>query len=370
MKVITTPEYRVLPGALLPGRWLAGMPLDEALPAIHAALADRQLLVTDAPLPPAGEMSAGLPGLLGWAHDVWLSRQAGIAREALSVGTMAALRRLGRLQDATLGPPGNLAPGWLMQPVAFRLTTDRMLLDPAPGKTLDAALAERLVQLIQPLLAESGHAIRLLSPDCWLLERQPGHPDWQLHCTPIEAISDRHVDDYLPQGPDARAFRRLFNEIQMIWHQLDRQGDADLPVNGVWLSGPIGPQAWQAWADLHVQGLRIDERLLPHRADFDPLGWLEALPVLDAWYQAAPTQFALLLAGERGLRWLHAPDALPAMFREPDMRPQPVFASPAGSWWQRLRARLQGRSPVSARASSVSADDSASALRRVFSEGE
>ncbi|MDO4230785.1 MAG: hypothetical protein Q4D19_01485 [Lautropia sp.] len=363
MKVIPTPEYRLLPGALLPKRWLAGMPLEEALPAIHAALAGRQLLITEVPLPAdAGDASAGS----GWAHDVWLAQQPGMARHALSVGSMAALRRLARLADA--GTPA--APGWLLQPVTFRLTTDRMLLDPGPGQVLDATLADRLVHLIRPLLAESGYAIRLLSPDCWLLERMPGHPDWQLQCTPIEVLSDRHVDDHLPQGPDARAFRRLFNEIQMIWHQLGQQGEADLPVNGVWLTGPIDPQVLQAWSDLHDLGLRIDEDLLSHRTDLDPTGWLASLPVLDAWYQAAPSQFALLLAGERRLRWLHAPGALPASLQPVGARPQPVSALPDGSWWQRLRARFPGQLAASARSSSSPADGRPSPLQRVFSEDD
>ena len=90
-------RWLLLPGALLPRRWLAGELLHDQLPHIRRALARGELLLREQPLPtlarpPAAVMPAGVPpvsqpGLLAipagmvpagepmhedWAHDRWL----------------------------------------------------------------------------------------------------------------------------------------------------------------------------------------------------------------------------------------------------------------------------------------------------------
>lgn len=356
-------RWLLLPGALLPRRWLAGELLHDQLPHIRRALARGELLLREQPLPtlarpPAAVMPAGVPpvsqpGLLAipagmvpagepmhedWAHDRWLRAQPPLAGLNLPAGAMAAIRRLAQLPRT----PALGHPGWLMQPVRFSLTTDRMLLDARAGQQVDAGLATRLVQAIAPLLADAGYRIGMLTPSLWLLQQLPGHPGWQLHCSPIEAVGEQHVDTLLPRGADARLFRRLLNEIQMTWYQLNLDAEHDLPVNGVWLSGPVTPAALQGCLTLQAQGLVLDESLLPARLDFDLNGWLAALPMLDRHHQQDPAGFACLLCGQYGARWLHAPAAqLPGQLPSGPSAPPagPATAARAG-WAQRLRGWL------------------------------
>ena len=199
------------------------------------------------------------------------------------------------------------APGWLLQPVTFRLTTDRMMLDPTPQRAVGTAMAERMIQAIVPLLADEGLDIEMQTPARWLLHPRTGTAGWQLSCTPIEAVGESHIDVLMPQGPDAKRFLRLLNEVQMSWNLLTLNEPQDLPVNAIWPSGPAHSPAIDAMRDLLARGLVVDERFLTARLTQDLSAWLDALPALDAWFADDPASFACLLAGEHGLHWLHAP---------------------------------------------------------------
>lgn len=350
---------RLLPGALLPQRWLAGNLLQGQLPAISEAIARGSLRMRDATLLPAPSslpassvvdgveaepvdaagcsLRADEDAVSGdWAHDRWLRQQNPLSKLALPAGALSPIRRLASLPGAATLQ----RPGWLLQPVAFRLTTDRMLLDPEGSQRIDAALARRLTQAIAPLLADSGYDISMLTPDVWLLQQRPALPGWRLFCHPVEAVGEQHVDAFMPRGPDARMFRRLFNEIQMLWYQLNQDDPEDLPVNGVWLSGPLTPESLAAYQAVLDRGVIVDESLLPARLAFDLNGWLQALSALDAHYVQAPDQFACLLCGQHEARWLLAPGAR----QTPLVAAEATAASPsaASRWLERLR-RLGGR---------------------------
>lgn len=289
---------RLLPGTLLPPGWLVGGLLQDQLPAIREALAAGQLHLRTLPL------SEGTD----WAHDRWLRQHPALAGQAIPDGAMAAARAMAA-HARPAGQPSSpdAAPCWLLQPITFRLTTDSMLVDTQARHLVDEALARRLVSSIEGLLADYGYRITLLSPLQWLLTPLPGQPGWQLVCTPLEAVGEVHVDERMPQGPDDRRFRRLLNEIQMTWHLMNLHEPDDLPVNGVWLSGPVGAATVGALQALAQQGLVVDERFLAPRMAQDIGTWLERLSVLDAWFSRAPAQFSCLLAGEHALHWLHAP---------------------------------------------------------------
>ncbi len=223
-------------------------------------------------------------------------------------------------------------PGWLLQPVTFRLTTDGMMLDPTPQRAVDAAMAERMIQAIAPLLADEGLDIEMQTPARWLLRPRAGTAGWQLSCTPIEAVGESHIDVLMPQGPDAKRFLRLLNEVQMSWNLLTLNEPQDLPVNAIWPSGPAHAPAVDAMRDLLARGLVVDERFLMARLTQDLSAWLDALPALDAWFSDDPAGFACLLAGEHGLHWLHAPNVPDETLQLAGLMPQPgITASSAVS---------------------------------------
>ncbi|MBF1239210.1 MAG: hypothetical protein HXM42_12405, partial [Lautropia mirabilis] len=306
---IEHPRLLLLPGALLPAHWLGGGLLHDRLPGIRQALAEGRLRLRTLPL--------SAPADSDWAHDRWLREHPSLGASSVPAGAAAAVRAFataqasvptGRspaasaaLQASTDTPSTTATPGWLLQPVTFRLTTDRMMLDPTPQRAVDAAMAERMIQAIAPLLADEGLDIEMQTPTRWLLHPRTGTAGWQLSCTPIEAVGESHIDVLMPQGPDAKRFLRLLNEVQMSWNLLTLNEPQDLPVNAIWPSGPAHSPAIDAVRDLLARGLVVDERFLMARLTQDLSAWLDALPALDAWFADDPAGFACLLAGEHGM---------------------------------------------------------------------
>lgn len=337
---VENPRLRLLPGTLLPAHWLGGGLLHDRLPGIRQALAEGRLRLRTQPL--------SAPADSDWAHDRWLRGHPALAASSVPAGAAAAVRAFAASQasvptdrapaaPAALHPsadaPSTTAtPGWLLQPVTFRLTTDRMMLDPTPQRAVDAAMAERMIQAITPLLVDEGLEIEMQTPTRWLLRPRTGTAGWQLACTPIEAVGESHIDVLMPQGPDAKRFLRLLNEVQMSWNLLTLNEPQDLPVNAIWPSGPAHAPAVDATRDLLARGLVVDERFMAARLAQDLSAWLDALPVLDSWFADDPTSFACLLAGEHGLHWLHAPNVPDETLQLAGLMPQPgITASSAVS---------------------------------------
>jgi hypothetical protein len=112
-----------------------------------------------------------------------------------------------------------------------------------------------------------------------------------------EDVLDRHIEDYLPAGPDAPRLRRLMSEIEM-WlfeHAVNRTrlADAAPAVNGLWLWGG-GPalaslppvEGWTAGADPFVTafGTRLEFPSAAHTASGVVV--IDAEPGTDAWRDA------------------------------------------------------------------------------------
>ena len=328
---VARPRLRLLPGALLPAHWLGGGLLHDQLPGIRQALAEGRLRLRTLPLT--------APADSDWAHDRWLREHPALVASSIPAGAVAAVRAFATAQAsvptgrAPTGPTGRqasadtpsatAAPGWLLQPVTFRLTTDRMMLDPTPQRAVDAPMAERMIQAIAPLLADEGLNIEMQKPTRWLLRPRTHTAGWQLSCTPIEAVGEAHIDALMPQGPDAKRFLRLLNEVQMSWTLLTLNEPQDLPVNAIWPSGPAHSPAIDAMRDLLARGLVVDERFLAARLAQDLSAWLDALPALDTWFADDPIHFACLLTGEHGLHWLHAPNVPDEILQLVGLIPQP-----------------------------------------------
>lgn len=328
---IEHPRLRLLPGALLPAHWLGGGLLHDRLPGIRQALAEGRLHLRPLPLSASADSD--------WAHDRWLRGHPALAASSVPAGAAAAVRAFAASQASVPtdrapatpiapqtsadAPSTTSTPGWLLQPVTFRLTTDRMMLDPTPQRAVDTLMAERMIQAIAPLLADEGLDIEMQTPARWLLHPRTGTPGWQLSCTPIEAVGESHIDVLMPQGPDAKRFLRLLNEVQMSWNLLTLNEPQDLPVNAIWPSGPAHSPAIDAMRDLLARGLVVDERFLTARLTQDLSAWLDALPALDTWFSEDPTGFACLLAGEHGLHWLHAPNVPDETLQLAGLMPQP-----------------------------------------------
>ena len=285
----------VVAGALMQPLWVPAAELASRLARL-SAMSDLQVAEADE----APRLPQALPREL--AHDRWLRKLPAMRGVAIAPGAMSAVRQLARFH-------GDLS-GWLLEPAHFHLAKDHLVLVAGATHDLTESDARQLADAVVPLLEEELFNLQVLGPATWLLT--PREQPLQVESASFEAAAGRNVDGYLPTGNQARRYRKLLNEVQMSWHEhavnQRREESGKLPINSIWLSGPVTWDALAAWREACEEGgCEIDETLLEARLRDDRQAWLDALQALDARLAECLTQSeprAVLLCGDRDCRWL------------------------------------------------------------------
>lgn len=164
---------------------------------------------------------------------------------------IAAVARLG--EDPTPEP----AVAWMRaDPVFLQLDGTRLRLLGSTPLHLTAREAHALVAELAPLFADIPARLEAPHPERWYLAL-PTEP--RLDTETLAEVLGGDVDTHLPQGEDARLWRRRLNEAQMLLHgspvNAERETRGALPVNSLWFWGagkrPIGEQSsWlRVWSD-------------------------------------------------------------------------------------------------------------------------
>ncbi len=258
-------------------------------------------------LPPLPALEALLPRLgqrtadagdewsLSPPHERALARALGLAGGDGAL-PWAALEAARRGVD-----PGDRAWG-LLTPVHLHLGTEQVsLLDPA-ALALDDATSRALLAAVEDLFTSEGAALVWLDATRWLVAHESLH---ELPTASLDRVIGRHVDRWLPDAPQARLWRRLQNEVQMLLYthpiNAEREAQGRLTVNSVWLSG-CGRRQRVA----EPPGLAVDDRLRGPALAEDWPAWADAWRALDAGPIAAlgdavrrGEPAALTLCGER-----------------------------------------------------------------------
>lgn len=145
-----------------------------------------------------------------------------------------------RLADRQTDDPGMVPDTYVLHadPVHLRPDRDRLVLFAGPDFAPDRAEADALVALFNQHLGEEGLRLEAPTPGRWYLlsEQVP-----ELVTQPLAAVLGRPIAGQLPQGPEARRWARLLNEVQMLFHHSEvnqRREAAGIPtLNGLWLWG-------------------------------------------------------------------------------------------------------------------------------------
>jgi len=150
---------------------------------------------------------------------------------------------------AAAGLPLNATPGALiLRPVHLHVGLDHLVLDPPEHLGLTEPHAQALFSAAADWLAAEPISLRYLSAQLWeLTESRPETTHFaELHVASSARASGRNIDLWLPRGQSARAWRRLMNEVQMLWHMhpvnAEREASGLKPVNALWLEGVV-PEA-------------------------------------------------------------------------------------------------------------------------------
>ncbi len=250
---------------------------------------------------------------------------------------------------------------WLRaDPVHLHVMRDRIVLADHRGLEVSREDAAALTAAVTKHFGDALSPLAL-HPERWYV-RLADAP--RVLTTPPSLASGRAIEPTLPRGEDARRFRRLINEVQMLLHEhpvnLAREARGLLPINSLWLwGGGKCPRAPEGGATLFANdadvraigtfckatvesapahlgpGLMHDEGMVlldglhrPARAG-DAGAWRKSLLELEGdWFE--PLHAALAAIGPRGallsdpvngkaLR-LHAGDRWKCWRRRPDLR--------------------------------------------------
>ncbi|OWT81153.1 MULTISPECIES: hypothetical protein [unclassified Achromobacter] len=186
------------------------------------------------------------------------------------------------------------APVWIADLTHVALSTESANLLPVEALSLSAEEGAALFAAAQPLFEGTGFAAQPLEPGRWRIQLPDGlHP----RIASPAAVGGQSLSGWWNQDAAVRPWRRLMNEIQMVWHDHpvnEARAERGLPpVNTLWLYGgaapwpmasrlPASPSANTGASAPSSQHTQVVEDLLPAFAAEDWGTWLLALQHMDS----------------------------------------------------------------------------------------
>jgi hypothetical protein len=152
---------------------------------------------------------------------------------------------------------GIIDNGWWLRadPVHLVPDRDRLVLHDSQSFDLTQDEATRLAAELGESYAADGWILKAPRPGRWYL-KPPLAP--RLSTTPLPEVVGRDIHPYLPQGRDGKAWRTLLNELQILLHTAQVNGEREQagkpPVNSLWFWGggrlpKVRPAKWsQVWS--------------------------------------------------------------------------------------------------------------------------
>lgn len=204
----------VLPFSLPPKELAPEMARHVAAPAL-ASLVSRT----------ASEQTAAGPGSVRQLpHELWLARAFGANEPAFAHAAM---------RGAGIDP----ADGhwFIVHPAHIEIARSHLLLNDVRQLGLADAHSRALFETARPYFEESGYTLAYADAATWFLRAD----DWRgLQTASPDAAAGLDISFFMPEGPAAPRFRKLQNEIQMLWHEhpanLERAATGQVAVNAFW----------------------------------------------------------------------------------------------------------------------------------------
>lgn len=231
-------------------------------------------------------------------------------------------------QAGLVAPPSH---GWaFITPCHWQVETQQVRMHDPDQLHWDTEESQAFLQLMQAYCTDDGITLHHLSPGTWLAH---GTAFKALPTASLDRVRGQVIDDWIPRAPQAKALRRLQNEMQMLLytHPLNdaRQARGHSPINSFWISGtgdlPPGHTA-------STTATRTDHRLRDAAIHNDTTRWQLDWQQLDTTLIAEVLQTAATQPNTR-LTLCGAQHAY-------TLAPQSV------GWWQSLRQRWQAPEPT------------------------
>ena len=231
-------------------------------------------------------------------HERWLAGHSTDNSPAISSTLMSSL-----------GLSNESGYWFVLQPVHLHVARDHVVLTDYRQLTLSESEAKTLFDAAYSLFEEQNYLLLFGNQHYWFM-RADTWADFRT-CTP-DAACGHNMDLWSPSGDHSRQWRRLHNEVQMLWHQHPfnetREQLHQPRVNGLWLWG--GSQANQSHSGLqslashlsqakhsfevstNEHATHIVDSLSSSALADDWSSWLQNLSAIDDEY-LAPTLAAL-----------------------------------------------------------------------------
>lgn len=208
-------------------------------------------------------------------HEAWLSHALGLAPAPDHPDTgapvaTAAMRGCGP-ELAAASAEGHW---FIVQPANIQIARTHSLLSDPRALQLTEDESRSLFDIARPYFEELGKPLLYATPGLWFVRAD----DWSgLRTASPDAAATQYISDWVPEGERARDYRKLQNEIQMLWHEHPvneaRHARGLQQVNSFWLwggSAPATPAAalWvaSAGAPSWMQALAAPSRRTPDPA--------------------------------------------------------------------------------------------------------
>lgn len=136
---------------------------------------------------------------------------------------------------------------WLpVCPVHLIADRDTLVLAPTSGLGLSLTEAVDLVASFNRHFVEDGYYLYAQSETVWFLGSSH---QWKLNFPSLSEAESMNCRDAWQKGKDAGQWRKLLNEVQMLWFadriNVQREQQGYLPINGLWVMQ--SNRWWQRW---------------------------------------------------------------------------------------------------------------------------
>ncbi len=157
-----------------------------------------------------------------------------------------------------LADSGARDDGWWVRadPVHLEPHGDGLIVSGSASLDVSRAEADQMVAELHEIFGSDGWRLEAPAPGRWYL-RPPAVARIVTHC--VDDILGQNVHNYLPGGPDAKAWHTLLNEAQILLHtaqiNIERERRELPAVNSLWFWGggvlpPVTSGLWaEVWSD-------------------------------------------------------------------------------------------------------------------------
>jgi len=173
---------------------------------------------------PANDAIRALP------HEQWLARALGLQDGGRPAFAACAMRALGIAPQA--------GTWFIVNPVHIEIARTHLMMQDPAGLRLPERDSRALFETAKPYFEEAGHALVYGDAGTWFMRAD----DWAgLDTSTPDATLGMDLTDWMPVGARAASFRRLQNEVQILWHthpvNAEREARRLAPVNAFWSWG-------------------------------------------------------------------------------------------------------------------------------------